>query len=333
MRILHQFSGGIDSTYAAFLLQKKYNVTLIYYILSPFHEKGIDWAERVARELKLPLKILNLKDVFEELVIKPFIEFYKNGLTPNPCAICNREIKFGYMVEYAKNHGFTFVSTGHYVKRKGDFIYRGRDAKKDQSYFLSLVKKENLGYTIFPLSEYSKDWVRENFPSFLPMHERESHDVCFLEGKRVGEFFEERGIKGKGWIIWKGEKVKRHRGVFRYTIGQRRAIGISHRRPLYVLRIDKEDVWVGERDEVYSKYLEFDEPNLFCESPPAYLSVQVRYRSPPVMGRIDWKKRRVYFDEPVWAITPGQVAAFYDEDKLIGGAFILSSSTPVKNTS
>ncbi|RKZ20771.1 tRNA 2-thiouridine(34) synthase MnmA [bacterium] len=332
MKILHQFSGGIDSTWAAFLLREKYEVTLLYYILSPFHEKGVEWAERAAKELNLPLRILDLKDLFEERVIKPFIEFYTRGLTPNPCALCNREIKFGYLVEYAKTHGFSFVSTGHYVRKKGDFIYRGRDGWKDQSYFLSLVKKENLSHILFPLGDYSKEEVRKNFPSFLPMHEKESHDVCFLEGKRVGEFFEERGIKGTGWIIWKGRKIKRHKGIFRYTIGQRRAIGIAHKRPLYVVKIEKENVWVGEREEVYSKGLEFDEPNLFCENPPSSLLIQVRYRAPPVRGKIDWEKRKVEFEEPVWAVTPGQIAAFYDGEKLIAGAVILSSSTPLSDT-
>ena len=353
MRIAVGMSGGVDSSVTALLMKERghevIGVTLRFHTVEACELEGshnvccspkdVQDAVKVSQRLGIPHLTFDWEKLFRDKVIDYFVEEYSRGRTPNPCALCNREVKTGYFARYLKAVAeIDRLATGHYAKiedhpRYGRVIRRGRDRRRDQSYFLALVRKEDLELLDFPLGEMTKEEVREIARShgLETAEKRDSQEVCFLMGRDPGEYLE--GILGEreGEIKHvSGKTLGRHRGIYRYTIGQRRGLGISYNKPLYVIDIDPitNTVLVGEEEYLYNDTLYVKELNLHVPlSEWGDVVAQIRYRHNPVpVESIEETSDgyRVKFKEDVRGITPGQVVAFYRDNTLLGGGIIES---------
>lgn len=335
-------SGGMDSLLSLYILKEKgLSVCGIHGIFNPLSEKGINIRNRLVeifQSIKIPLYVLDLQEEFKELVIKPFIESYIKGLTPNPCCICNKKVKFGIIWEKTKNLGIEGIATGHYVCKKYDktgipMLYRGKDPKKEQSYFLSLLSLDQLNIAHFPLCNYTKAEVRRevrkrtlSVPSQL-----ESQEVCFISGD-YREFIKKhvKDLPPPGPIEdTTGKKIGTHEGLYAYTIGQRKGLRISYSEPLYVIKKDvKRNVLVvGPRSELKAKGFLVKDVNFLVDVSmwPEEVYVQTNYRQKPRLVFVKKKGDLLdviykYEDKPA---TPGQIAAFYTkEGRVLGGGII-----------
>lgn len=333
-KVLLGMSGGIDSSVAAYLLKEKgLAVEGVFFIL--FDEpENIEFAQRTAEHLKIKLHIEDLREEFSHNVISPFFEGYKQGITPNPCILCNRRIKFPSLMKISKKIGAKFISTGHYARvessEKGFLLKKGVDEKKDQSYFLYGIDRDILSHVLFPLGEFTKSKVREiaeniGIPS---LKAKESTEVCFLKQRR---YYEKIRQSREGAIIElkTGKILGHHRGVHLYTIGQRKRLGIAYSHPLYVIKIDSVDniIYVGSREEAYGKEFIVESLNwLYDLNEREFLcKVKIRYAMNPENARVELinsDRVRVTFSEPQFAPTPGQSAVFYLDDLVIGGGVI-----------
>ncbi|MEA3490988.1 MAG: tRNA 2-thiouridine(34) synthase MnmA [Campylobacterota bacterium] len=336
-KVLVGMSGGVDSTAAAILLQREgYEVEGVYMRLHDkegYHETNFAKAERVGAYLAIKIHFLDLSHEFKNEVYDYFVEGYKEGLTPNPCVICNRTIKFGRMVEFADTIGADFVSTGHYLKCDGEYIYRARDESKDQSYFLCEVKKEVLPRLIFPLG----DWLKEDVKEFTKDIEilkdiatqKESSEICFVEGDYTDVLEKHMKIDMAGETIdTDGTVVGTHKGYMHYTIGKRRGFFVNGAHdPHFVLDIkpDENQIVVGTREKLEESAFEVKQLNLFDLGISDFeCSVKVRYRTTAMPARVvvDGERATVTLREPVFGLARGQIAAFYDVDRLLGGGVI-----------
>lgn len=328
-------SGGVDSTASALILKdlgyKVIGVTL------NITDEAPKRAKKIAEIIGIEHFVIDVKDEFRGLVIEPFIRWYTSGLTPNPCSLCNRRVKFGVAFEKIfEEFNVDLIATGHYV---GKGVYKnhtllkeGLNKLKEQSYFLALIKKEVIQKVVFPMENKTKSEVVEfvNKRLGLNFDSRGSQEICFLEGKDVHQFIRERvGSYQRGDIVYieEDKKIGEHEGIYNYTIGMRR-FGISFGKPLYVVKLDPKSntVFVGGedllyKDEIYIKDLNLHLPLELWEEPYG----RIRYRSEPVRIK-DFKREkgyyRVKFEKPVRAPTPGQVLAIYEREYLIGGAII-----------
>jgi tRNA-specific 2-thiouridylase len=277
-----------------------------------------------------------MREEFREQVISYFRDEYLNGRTPNPCIICNRQLKFGVFLEKAaQKTEFDYFATGHYariVKENGSyFMKKALDTSKDQTYFLQSLKKENLRKIMFPLGEIHKSVVRQKARELgLEVAERpESQD--FITGGDYSLLFSKETIKPGNIVNEEGKILGRHRGIIHYTVGQRKGLGISNPVPLYVLRIDpkKNEVVVTEKANLFSTELTAGYFNSFFDgdTPQEFRALakirQKHKESPATVKQIGKGKIKVIFDEPQLSITPGQAVALYDEDLLLGGGIIL----------
>ena len=335
-RVLVGFSGGVDSFYTAYLLKEKgYQVHLIYFRLT--EEDQAERARKSAGLLSLPLTVIDLRQEFRKTVIEYFIRYYKLGLTPNPCVICNRDIKLKYLFRLKQELSFDCIATGHYARviRSREFgkklIARGVDRKKEQSYFLALVERKILDSLLLPLGRLTKEKVVEEARKLGFRYREESQDVCFIEGD-YGEFLKKYIRPRPGVFKLKdGTVVGKHRGLFYYTVGQRRGLGIPYKHPLYVVELRPEEnaIIVGRKEELLKEELLVwnlnwhVEPETFRGMP---LQAQVRYRSRPVEVReLKYLNSGIYcvkLAAKVEAPAPGQVCAFYSNDLLLGGGEI-----------
>lgn len=354
MRVAVGMSGGVDSSVTALLLKEQghdvIGVTLRFHTVEACEvnethnvccsPKDVQDASRVAKRLGIPHLVFSWEEIFKSKVIDYFVEEYKRGRTPNPCALCNREVKTGFFARYLKQVAdIDKLATGHYAKIEEDKKYglvikRPKDRKRDQTYFLSLVRREDLELLTFPLGAYTKEEVREIAKRYglEVAQKRDSQEVCFLMGKSPGEYLE--GILGKQRGLIKhvsGKVLGEHEGVYRYTIGQRRGLGISYGKPVYVIDIDAKTntLIVGEEEYLYNDKLLVKEINFHVPLEKwENVSAQIRYRHKPVpVERIEKTEEGflVKFKEDVRGITPGQVVAFYDGDVLLGGGIIEES--------
>jgi len=319
-------SGGVDSSVAALLLLKQ--GFLVEGIVGKMTSDNsvCKNAQAVADELGIKLHILDLQSEFNEKIIDYFIDSYKCGLTPNPCVMCNKYIKWGEVARFAfENLNADFFATGHYAKNTEGMLFPATDSKKDQLYYLFNLKKKWLKKTLFPLSGYSKEQVKKiaqenNLPS---KSAKESQDVCFTAN--VKKFLSEKLQKKSGDIvrIETGKIIGKHEGSFLYTIGQRKGIGIAWREPLYVVKTDTKEnlVYVGEEKHLFSSSLKLKDVN-FLDEFEGEVWVKIRYNMPFVKARLEGDT--VYFDSPVKGIARGQACVFYDKDDyhLLGGGFI-----------
>ena len=348
-KIAVAMSGGVDSSVAAaFLSREGHDVVGIGLKLADAREarccgaRDLDDARAVCGRLGIPFYAVNASEAFEREVVAPFCRSYASGLTPNPCAVCNVEIKFGHLLKLALAAGFDAVATGHYARvvrdrETGRFVLRrAKDRRQDQSYFLFGLKQDQLERAVFPLGEMSKAEVRRLAKRLdLRVHDKpQSRDVCFFRPGRLPEFLESRmpaAFRPGPILDVTGREVGRHDGCLCFTVGQRRGIGLALGRPVYVRKVlpDRNAVVVAQREELLTARVPAGGLNWAAwETPPETFvaDAQIRYAHTPARATVTVRfdgTVDVLFDEPQFAPAPGQAAVFYDGQKLLGGGTIL----------
>lgn len=338
MKVLVGMSGGVDSSVSALLLKKAgYEVIGATMILfkdkNNNNIKSIEDAKKVCKKLGIEHHIINLENVFRKKVIEEFVSVYKNGGTPNPCVTCNKYLKFGALWQYAKDIGCDYIATGHYARVTNGKILKSSSKEKDQSYFLYGINKDIINHIIFPLDKFNnKDEVRkiakEN--DLIIYNKKDSQDICFIQNDDYTTFLEENMNKlpDKGNFILKdGTVIGAHKGITYYTIGQRKGLGISYNKPLYVLSINKDDntIVLGNEEDLYKSELICSNVNILVDNLPSNVKAKIRYKSNEVdatLENISPNKIKVIFKEKQRAITKGQSVVFYDGDILVGGGII-----------
>ncbi|MFW5925588.1 MAG: tRNA 2-thiouridine(34) synthase MnmA [Myxococcota bacterium] len=346
-RIVVAMSGGVDSSVAAALLHEAghdlVGVTLHLWDADGEQQVGRccapedrDDARRVCDHLGIPHFVLDEREAFRRHVVQPFVGEYLAGRTPSPCAHCNRTVKLVQLAELADRFGATHVATGHYARvshqAAGPRLLRGRDRRKDQSYFLFGLPEAVLQRVLFPLGVMDKDGARAEARRLgLPNADKpDSQELCFVPDGDVPGFVAREGHEPRPGTVrdTDGQVLARHEGIAGFTVGQRRGLGLGGGSPRYVLRIvpDTQEVVVGPREALYSRSLTATEARWLCEPPPHGFDaeVRIRHRHEPAPGRVVPTDDgfRVEFAEPQRAITPGQAAVLYQGDEVLGGGFI-----------
>ncbi|APV44327.1 tRNA-specific 2-thiouridylase [Dehalogenimonas formicexedens] len=339
-RVAVAMSGGVDSSVAALRLKEAgYDVSGVTMRLTglPNSIALADSASIIAAKMGIRHYIFDLTQQFQKDVIDYFCEGYRAGRTPNPCIICNQQIKFGALLKLAETIGATYLATGHYARIQSDetgyHIYKATDPRKDQSYFLYRLSQAQLSRVILPLGELEKDRVRQiAADAAIPVQTNESQDICFLESGDYQSFLESRFPMAPGEIIdTRGEVVGRHRGIARYTIGQRHGLDIVANCPRYVTRIDavRNQITVGDENALFQHEVRIENIHWISGSWPADvsgLSARIRYRMPDsCVTSIEPDSPDsavIAFEKPVRAVTPGQSAVIYRCDEVLGGGII-----------
>lgn len=348
--VLVGMSGGVDSSVAALLLRES-GVDCVGATMRMYAAEGKCGASEdardartVAEKLGMEHYVLDARAGFEENVIRPFVATYESGGTPNPCIDCNRTMKFTHMYRLARELGCSGIATGHYARivRREDgrwLLKKGLDEDKDQSYFLYVMTQEMLAYTKFPVGELSKETVRTlaERHGLVTARKRDSQDICFVPDGDYESFI--RRYTGKDYpqgdfVDEEGNVLGRHRGMIGYTVGQRRGLGLSAAKPLYVCRKCPEDntILLTGNDALFSDTLYAKSINLIAMDRldgPLRCKARVRYRhreQPATVTQLDGDTIKVVFDEPQRAIAPGQSVVLYEEDCVLGGGIIFEHS-------
>ncbi len=336
-KILVAMSGGVDSTVTAYKLKEAgHEIEGVYMRLhtdEKSHKENIKKVKRVAEFLGIKYHVLDIKERFDEFVYMPFIEQYKQGLTPNPCALCNRNIKFGALIEFTKELGMDKLATGHYVQVVDGFIKEAVDKTKDQSYFLANIKKKNLNMVDFPLGKMYKSDVKE-FASKIDIlkdfaTQKESSEICFVDTTYIDVLKKYMDVDKPGNVVnTKGEVVGKHKGYMHYTIGKRKGFSVHGAlTPHYVSEIKPQtnEIVVGDKENLCVKEFFVKDLNMFENLNDFECGVKIRYRSPKskCSVHIEGGKAKVMMDYKVEGLAAGQMAVFYKDDIVIGCGFII----------
>ncbi len=344
-------SGGVDSSVAVHLLQQAgYEVHGIHMLMIPEkfspNPTAVDDARAVAEQFKIQFSVLDVRDKFEKTIIEQFGKEYSNGRTPNPCIVCNKQLKFGFFADAVKEIDADFISTGHYVRTEVSeynrkLFHKAVDARKDQSYFLSLVAPDVLDRCIFPLGELTKDQVRE-IAREIGLHVAEkgdSQEICFIPDNDYKAFLKQilppkAFRKGKVYHA-DGKLLGEHTGIQNYTIGQRKGLGIALGKPAYVVELDakRNTVILGDNEHLLHNQLTASQNNYFIDLPmetAVEVEAKIRYRAQAAPAQLICHAdgtSTVTFADDQRAITPGQCVAYYKGDALIGGGIIETAQT------
>lgn len=341
IKVIVGMSGGIDSSVSAYLLQKEgYEVEGVYMKLHDrgdgYYEENLANIQKVAFFLDIKVHILDLMGEFKKEVYDYFVESYIAGVTPNPCVKCNRTIKFGALLEEMKRLEGDFLATGHYAKVDGNFIYMADDLTKDQSYFLAQVDKKNLPFMMFPMSKYTKDEIKEiasKIPAFSHFEsKKESQEICFVDTVYTDILSKHTNIDKEGQTLdLSGKVVGHHKGYMHYTIGKRKGFYVHGAHdPHFVLSTNKETntIVVGKKEDLKASKVVVANLNMFVDLVEFRADVKLRYRSiqTPSLIKIENGKGIIVLDEPVYGVASGQIAVFYDGDKVLGSGEIIKAS-------
>lgn len=351
-KVMIGMSGGVDSSVAAFLLQKE-SLEVIGATMKLYNNEDIDFvsektccslddvldAKSVCAKLGIRHYTLNMTDDFKKEVIERFISAYQNGFTPNPCIDCNRYMKFSKMLHKAQELDIDYVATGHYarIEKQGDryILKKAVDLSKDQSYVLYSLTQEQLKVTKFPLGNYTKQQVREiaEENGFVNARKHESQDICFVPDGDYSKFIEY--YTGKTYpcgdfVDMNGKRLGEHKGIIRYTIGQRRGLGLALPASMYVVEkdVNNNKVILGFNDDLFKKEVNVKNISFTaCDGldKPERLCAKIRYNQkeqPATVTQTDENHFKIVFDEPQRAITKGQAAVLYDGDTVVGGGTI-----------
>lgn len=336
-------SGGVDSLVAAFLLKKKYSELFGIHFVTGYELRPLDISS-FQRQLGIPIHRVDLRGAFENEVVRYFIETYCNGKTPNPCLICNPKIKFGALMDAAKKLGAATLATGHYAEVKIDdagtpHLFKGRDPVKEQSYFLARLNPEQLSHALFPLSAMKKEAViaLAKQEGLVPCEKKESQDICFIPRGSFADFIVSKCDTSfpPGDIVTPDMTViGTHKGLHRYTVGQRRGLNCPGPAPYYVKSIEMKTnrLVVSFKEGLYQNSLTVSDVNWLSapwkkKEQPLKVVTKIRYSH---AGATSWispvsssrSRLTVQFDVPQSAVTPGQGAVFYDEDQVVGSGII-----------
>ncbi|HVJ50462.1 tRNA 2-thiouridine(34) synthase MnmA [Desulfitobacterium sp.] len=363
-KVVVGMSGGVDSSIAAALLKEEgydvIGVTLqIWPSAGPDVEGGccsisaIDDARRIAFQLGIPHYVLNFRSYFEEKVIHYFTESYLQGETPNPCVMCNRFVRWGEMLRKAQSLGADYIATGHYAQILRDpesrrlVLNRPVDTWKDQTYMLYTLTQDQLAHTLFPLAHYKKDHIREMAEErglIRVARKPDSQEICFIPDNDYASFVQGRAkdkIKPGNFVDKQGNILGHHQGLVHYTVGQRKGLGMTFGKPMFVVgfNIDRNEVVLGEDPEVFSDTLYATDLNWMAIEDlrgPLNVKAKIRYKAslaPAVIYPVERSEQikgaigacvKVQFATPQRAITPGQAVVFYDGDRVVGGGKIIS---------
>ena len=352
-------SGGIDSLMTAAILKDQGYPVIGMHFLTGFETPGDGSAslgpgpndhgsaemtavrrlQPMVDQLEIPLHIIDMRAEFKRLVVDYFIRTYQAGKTPNPCMRCNPTIKFGHLMNSARQYGASRLATGHYARLENGpngriRLLRGVDANKDQSYFLARLTQAQLQSAVLPLGSYTKDQVRRMAADrdLRPAAAQESQDVCFIRDGRYGAFLKQQpGFSAEpGPIVdVAGKTLGRHNGLHLFTIGQRRGINCPADAPFYVLRIEPEHnrLVVGRKEDLSTRCFTAEAVNWIAPRPlrPISIEVRVRYRHtavPAILTPVGDDMADIVFDTPHPAVSPGQGAVFYHDQEVLGGGWI-----------
>lgn len=354
-KVMIGMSGGVDSSVgAAILLEQGYEVIGVTMQIWPDMGEdrkqveggccslsAVDDARRVANKLDIPYYVMNFKDVFEDKVIRYFTQEYIQGRTPNPCIACNRHVKFDALLRKAVSMGIDYVATGHYAKVEYDhtiqryLLKKSITEKKDQTYALYHLTQEQLAHTLMPVGSYTKEQIREKARELglTVANKPDSQEICFVEDNDYGRFIQEttnHPIVPGNFIDIHGNILGKHKGIVHYTVGQRKGLGISFGKPMFVVSIDAaaNTVTLGEADEVFQPSLTASDLNFISIDrlkEDMRVTAKIRYSASEAWATIsplDHDRVRVTFDVPQRAVTPGQSVVFYDGDIVVGGGTI-----------
>lgn len=346
-RVAVALSGGVDSSIAAAIL-KEQGYDIIGITLRLYEAEGapsLPDAKIVAEKLGIEHKTIDLRSVFIEEIIKPFAETYAHGETPNPCAVCNRKIKFGALVKIAHELGAQFIATGHYARivdgKNGKELHMAKDPERDQSYFLFATSRDILPCLLFPLGQMTKNEVREKAATLgLPVATKpDSQDICFVPNgdyiSVVKQFYPKASIPGE-IVDEHGKVLGKHGGLINFTVGQRRGLNIHDRtgennKPLFVIRLEPETnrVVVGERESLAQTEVVLRDVNWLGETVPLEgipVNVKLRYAMSPIPAHFflteDKARGRIILEQPAYGIAPGQAGVIYFGERVLGGGWI-----------
>ena len=340
-KALIAMSGGVDSSVAAYLAMNEGFECIGGTMILCQSEEDIADAQAVSQRLGIPFYTFDARLPFRQLVQEPFVQSYEAGETPNPCILCNQSLKFGYLLDCAKSLGCSHIITGHYARVRFDqhtkrwLLLKAADATKDQSYFLATLSQEQLSHIYFPLGELTKEQARTvaSQQQFVNARKRDSQDICFIPDGNYPAFLEEftgKRYPAGSFLDLDGREVGQHNGAIRYTLGQRKGLGIAMGEPVYVCGKDMatNTVTIGPNEALFHKTLvasdwrwfpfeQLTQPLRCMAKARSRMSEQPAVAYPETDGTV-----RVVFDEPQRALTPGQTIVLYDGETVIGGGCI-----------